>query len=169
LKNVVGEVPLMQHPTNGKLFSVATGAFVDDDDDEEAQSSTKVSNVSRSAPQQQYVGETKSNDRSNRSSSNRSGNNNATERSMIPLPPALELPSRQPSKRYVQMKSEPIFKRDNNDDVYGAAISTLEKKMEEARVTLERTKIGQVEKCRDLVDLMTACAQSIRAMINLDK
>jgi uncharacterized Zn finger protein (UPF0148 family) len=199
---LAGEVPLMQHPKNGRCFSVATGTFVNEGETEEVQQHEATTRANARQAEQRtnaerserfarlsggqsalgriQMGETKS--------SSTASNTNTNTRSRLPSPPVLQLSSRQPSKRYIQIPSNNSNSNRNSDsnsnsnnhhrstsvntDVYSVAVGTLENKIEQARASLERLNVGDganIGKCRELVELMTACAQSIQAMNRVDQ
>ena len=182
----------MQHPKNGRCFSVATGTFVNEGETEEVQQHEATIRANARPEEQRanaehsetfarlsggqsalgriQMGETKSN----------STASNTNTRSRLPSPPVLQLSSRQPSKRYIQIPSNNSNSNSNsnhrskpvNTDVYSVAVGTLENKIEQARASLERLNFGDpanIGKCRELVELMTACAQSIQAMNRVDQ
>ena len=48
------------------------------------------------------------------------------------------------------------------------SIQTLENKIEEACTCLESLSISQITRCRELAEFITACAQGIKALQEMD-
>jgi uncharacterized Zn finger protein (UPF0148 family) len=180
---VTAEVPLMEHPQTGRLFSVATGTYVGED--------------ASVPPQLQQAAETKTATFGRRGETktapNNSSNSSNSRHTLAPSPPTLELSSsinngnieRQPSKRYIEMRRT---EKDDEERMLSSSFATnsratparggnrssasvrsLQVKMEEARVTLDNLSIDQVGRCRELVEFVTACANGIKALRGMDQ